>query len=444
MTAVPGVSGKMGNIKYFQCTMGAKDLVARTQNATNYFSKEDWDEMGVSGRMQRDVNVRYLQKIAPYLLRTKDRFFNSIVVLLDESLCKFTSLDDYTLNVKGTVMKASEFVPFDRQDEAKRIGFLEIKDKGHMLILDGQHRMSAIRSIVSPSDAEKKKLKKYLEADGDGDLINNDNGVLDDQYSVVFVVLDSKQAQRRLFADINSYANPIGQKERLFIAEDNGYYKIMQELVSTGSIIPESFISLTTTSLPDKSAKLTTGKHLAEIIEFVCREKGHIWGKQKLPKAKELEIATDQVATFLSNFFQKIEAYKTSLKEDPAEIVEKRVSTGKTSLLYKPLPQVALAQAIYILEEDSDLDQSAIFREINKIDWSYSKGSQFEGMVMTMDATILTGTKIQNRLKNMILFWVLGKKKFIAILGDDAFNKLNEDYQLTRDTTSDFPAVKSK
>ena len=149
MTAVPGVSGKMGNIKYFQCTMGAKDLVARTQNATNYFSKEDWDEMGVSGRMQRDVNVRYLQKIAPYLLRTKDRFFNSIVVLLDESLCKFTSLDDYTLNVKGTVMKASEFVPFDRQDEAKRIGFLEIKDKGHMLILDGQHRMSAIRSIVN-------------------------------------------------------------------------------------------------------------------------------------------------------------------------------------------------------------------------------------------------------------------------------------------------------
>ena len=81
---------------------------------------------------------------------------------------------------------------------------------------------------------------------------------------------------------------------------------------------------------------------------------------------------------------------------------------------------------------------------INKIDWSYSKGSQFEGMVMTMDGTILTGAKIQNRLKNMILFWVLGKKKFIAILGDDAFNKLNEDYQQTRDTTSDFPAVKSK
>jgi len=61
-----------------------------------------------------------------------------------------------------------------------------------------------------------------------------------------------------------------------------------------------------------------------------------------------------------------------------------------------------------------------------------------------MDETILTGAKIQNRLKNMILFWVLGKKKFIAMLGDDALNKLNADYQQTRNTTSDFPDVKSK
>ena len=44
----------------------------------------------------------------------------------------------------------------------------------------------------------------------------------------------------------------------------------------------------------------------------------------------------------------------------------------------------------------------------------------------------------------MILFWILGKKKFIAILGDDAFNKLNEDYQKTWDTKSDFPDAKSK
>ena len=65
MTAVPSVRGQMGNIKYYQCTMSAKDLVARTQNATDYFSEEDWEEMGVAGKMQREINPRYLQNLKP-------------------------------------------------------------------------------------------------------------------------------------------------------------------------------------------------------------------------------------------------------------------------------------------------------------------------------------------------------------------------------------------
>ena len=60
MTAVPAVKGNMGNIEYFQCTMSSKDLVARTQSAKEYFSKEDWEEMGPTGKMQREVSDRYI------------------------------------------------------------------------------------------------------------------------------------------------------------------------------------------------------------------------------------------------------------------------------------------------------------------------------------------------------------------------------------------------
>ena len=115
MTAVPAVKGKMGNIEYFQCTMSSKDLVARTQSAREYFSEEDWDEMGPTGKMQRDVSDRYLKQIAPYLLRTKDRFFNSIVVLLDPNLCKFKSLDENVLNINGKTVKASPRVMLKEQ-----------------------------------------------------------------------------------------------------------------------------------------------------------------------------------------------------------------------------------------------------------------------------------------------------------------------------------------
>ena len=449
MTAVPAVKGKMGNIEYYQCTMSSKDLVARTQNATEYFSKEDWEEMGVAGKMQREVNPRYLQKIAPYLLRTKDRFFNSIVVLLDENLCKFVSLNDQTIPVGDKVVRASELVPFDREDEIKRLGFLELKDRGEMLILDGQHRMRALRAIVSPGEDEKAKLKKILDKNKEGHLANHDNGVINDLLSVVFVVLKDKVAQRRLFADINSYANPISQKERLMISEDNGYYKIVQNIAESGDILPERYVYFKSVSLPDAAKAITTGKHLTQIIKALLDEKGYgDWKDQVLPPKSDLEKAENLSRSFLIEFYGKIDAFKYALSKDPSEIVDLREKNHarKWGLLFKPMPQVALAQAVLYLKEESDMDVSAIYREINKIDWSWNKGSQFEGKVITTDGTILTGSKIQKRLVTMILFWILGKSKFLASpgLGQKKLDQLNKDFNITTKNKGDFPVARKK
>ena len=237
MTAVPAIKGRMGNIEYYQCTMSSKDLVARTQSAKEYFKDIEWEEMGPSGRMQREVSDRYLKDIAPYLLRTKDRFFNSIVVLIDKDLCRFKSLTDYAVPFEGKSVNVSDLVSFDREEEIKRLGFLEMKDKGQMLILDGQHRMRALRAVVSPGEAERAKLKKVLDNNGETHLAQTDNGVMDDLLSVIFVTLKDRTAQRKLFTDINSYAKTMGQKERLMISEDNGYFKILQNLEKEKDII---------------------------------------------------------------------------------------------------------------------------------------------------------------------------------------------------------------
>tara|TARA_B100000989_G_scaffold275389_1_gene234902 strand:- start:1129 stop:2472 length:1344 start_codon:yes stop_codon:yes gene_type:complete len=447
MTAVPAVKGNMGNIEYFQCTMSSKDLVARTQSAKEYFSKDDWDEMGPTGKMQREVSDRYLKTIAPYLLRTKDRFFNSIVVLLDESLCKFVSLDNYTLTVDGKVKRASEFVPFDREDEIKRIGFLELKDKGEMLILDGQHRMRALRAVVSPSEEEKTKLVKVLKDNNEEHLANNDNGVKGDLLSVIFVTLKDRKAQRKLFTDINSYAKTMGQKERLMISEDNGYYKILQNMIDAKDVIHSRYAYFQSVSLPDNAAAVTTGKHLTQIIKAVCAEKGYgKWKDQILPPKSDFEKAQNLCRSFLIEFFSKIDAYKHALNNDPSEIPELRGkdSSKKWGLLFKPMPQVALAEAILYLKEESDMDVNAIYREINKIDWSWKSGSQFEGMVITSDGTILTGSKIQKRLTSMIIYWILGRPKFLKLLGEKELQKLDKDYKNTTKNKTDFPSVVRK
>lgn len=442
MTAVPAVKGRMGNIEYYQCTMSSKDLVARTQSAKEYFKDIEWEEMGPSGRMQREVSDRYLKDIAPYLLRTKDRFFNSIVVLIDKDLCRFKSLTDYAVPYEGKSVNVSDLVSFDREEEIKRLGFLEMKDKGQMLILDGQHRMRALRAVVSPGEAERAKLKKVLDNNGEAHLAQTDNGVMDDLLSVIFVTLKDRTAQRKLFTDINSYAKTMGQKERLMISEDNGYFKILQNLEKEKDIIHPRYAYFNSVSLPDGASALITGKHLVQIIKSVCEENGYgKWKNQVLPPKADFEKAEKLCRSFLIEFYGKIDAYKHAMSKDPSEIPElrKKDNPKKWGLLFKPLPQVSLAKAILTLKEESDMDTNEIYRKVNKIDWSYNEDSQFEGMVITRDGTIMTGKKIEDRLTDMIMYWVAGKSKFVNMFGQKDLDQLNKDYRTTTKEKGDFP-----
>ena len=290
-------------------------------------------------------------------------------------------------------------------------------------------------------------MKKVLDNNDESHLANNDNGVKEDLLSVIFVTLKDRKAQRKLFTDINSYAKTMGQKERLMISEDNGYYKILQNLAESKDIIHPRYAYFQSVSLPDNAAAVTTGKHLTQIIKSVCAEKGYgKWKEQILPPKEDFKKAEDLCRTFLKEFFGKIDAYKHALSNDPSEIPELRSkeSSKKWGLLFKPMPQVALAEAILFLREESDMDVNAIYREINRIDWSWKPGSQFEGMVITSDGTILTGGKIQKRLTSMIICWVLGRSKFDKLLGDKELKKLDQDYKSTTKNKGEFPSVVRK
>ena len=45
-----------------------------------------------------------------------------------------------------------------------------------MVVLDGQHRLRAIRAVIRPSDQETKDLNKIMEKNGEQELLKNDNG----------------------------------------------------------------------------------------------------------------------------------------------------------------------------------------------------------------------------------------------------------------------------
>ena len=92
------------------------------------------------------------------------------------------------------------------------------------------------------------------------------------------------------------------------------------------------------------------------------------------------------------------------------------------------------------------MDEDAIYRSINKIDWSIDKGSQWEGIVMTNDQTILTGKAVQDRLRDLIIYFVLGESKFKNLEnGDERYDELLNKWQSsTKSKENKLPQPKLK
>jgi hypothetical protein len=185
------------------------------------------------------------------------------------------------------------------------------------------------------------------------------------------------------------------------------------------------------------------------MIEFISSNAGYKFKKQVKPDLKTLEAAEIICKEFLTNFFTKIKAFNSVLKEG-GSVVDLRAAddVNKWSLLFKPMPQVALLQAIHYLMKNSDMDEDAIYRAINKIDWSTVKGkSQWEDIVLTRDGTILTGKKVQDRLKDMIIYFVLGKSKYLKLEnGEMMYEDLLQRWKdCTNDNKStELPEVRTK
>jgi len=167
-----------------------------------------------------------------------------------------------------------------------------------------------------------------------------------------------------------------------------------------------------------------------------------------MPNNSDLDKAEDLSREFLSTFFRKIKALEQALLSTKEQIQEMREASCKDSSLFKPLFQVALVKAIHFLIKNSDMDEDAIYRAINKIDWSYVKGkSQWEDIVFTRDGTILTGNKVQERLRDMIIYFVLGKSRLLKLEnGENRYNDLLEKWKDCKNDTkaTELPEVKNK
>ena len=438
MTTTAAIRGKMGEYEYFQTTMKPGDVISKTSAAVDYFSPADWEEMGEIARVQREPDkIRILQEIAPYLIRSQKRFFNSIVVLLDQKACDFQSLDDHPVNKPGgQATTASKLFLPAYQDKAESMGFLEISDSKSMLILDGQHRMLALKKVMNEQNELREDFKKRGE---DFDEFKNHNLSKDD-ISVIFVKVPNLTEMRKMFEALNTYAKRQSKDVEIFGSESNPWYKLCQWFCGKeNKKVPEKFlddklgfVQKKGTSLSDNSLRITTGSHLVQIIKFLTK-------KMKFKKQMQLDSIADLMETAkrlclkeMNEFFEKISVYDKVLKGKDNKVVKNyRDHSNKDSLLFKPITQVALFKAIQFLKKNSDMDIDAIYRGANKIDYSYSdEKNQWKNVLIASGGNILTSAKVELLLERLLVYFIAGKAKCLKLPnGNEWLETLLSDYR---------------
>jgi DNA sulfur modification protein DndB len=357
----PAIRGQMGSTTFFQANLKARELAAVAKTAAEL---DAWQEWSIFERFQRDLAIkRVQQEIVPYLVRTKDRFFGALIVLVYEpDVFEFEPLS-------GSGLMGGKLY----RDVSDRMGFLTIEG-GDLVVLDGQHRLAALRGVVTAGD----------EVQG---MYRDD--IAEDELCVMFIRHESFEKTRRIFNKVNRYAKPTSPSDNIITSEDDGYAIVARWLVEDKpplgltdpkpplhhhDAIGEPIVEWRSTKLLPYDTKLTTLSALYQSVEAILAANGikdfderH---RVNRPSDNELMLAYQYAAEWWEAVLTGLKPFSMAVKH-PHMIPEYRKYGERWSLLFRPIAQVALFWGLEgAVRRKIPLEQA--IERANKIKWSAS------------------------------------------------------------------------
>lgn len=192
---LPAIRGKMGPWVFYTTTMTFNEIDERIKLGSELFKHD-----GLSKMVQRAVKSARAAEISSYLTEDNERFFPAMIVAVYGGKPKWL---DVSIEKRGS----NADIDAEILDGAKSdtLGLLSLTGKERLFPLDGQHRLSGIRSALKTPDADKIGLSR-------------------DEMTVIMVSHQHTDAgrirSRHLFTTLNKKA--VSVKKNEIIALDEG------------------------------------------------------------------------------------------------------------------------------------------------------------------------------------------------------------------------------
>ncbi len=334
----------MGSWVYYIVRMSMRDAADNIK-----FASEVWEDRTLDDAIQRELDEsRAKEEIVEYLAGQGDRFFAAIVVAALEGNPTWFPLDIAATPEMKLISGDSPV--------SDTFGLLRFDGQQKYYVLDGQHRLFAI--------------KELLKSKG-GDLPKAPDGFGEEHISVIFVVPDQGEAQdafleryRRLFGNLNRYARPTGMVTNIIMDEDDVFAILTRRLVTDHKLFKATKVGdndvfrVKTTkgeNLRDKdsffTSLVTLYKINMDLLLSRARKNGE-GGWPELGKRAELkrfvrfrpndEIIGELYAE-LVGIWDKLQRVFPELTCDPPSM-RKHDSEGENSALFRPIGQKIMAR----------------------------------------------------------------------------------------------------
>lgn len=394
--------GTFGSTDYFILTMKANDVA---NQLTIPKEMPGWDDLNIEERFQREINYNRVKKqIAPYLSNDSDRFFGALIVDV--------------INPDGMEFEPAESVlgskvPKLYQTAAKSFGFLTLSG-GEMLVpLDGQHRLAALKFALSGRDEKQNPISGMTP---NTELANDD--VL-----LIMIKHDVKKG-RSIFNKVNRYAKKTTKAEDLITADDDIIAVISRESIAN-EVIGSRLVNYSSNTLSDTAHYFTTLATVYEATKVTLEETFGRIDVQNLPSRDQRALYEQTAREYWETLTDGVNAFHSALVDKEETGDDRRRDVRKSSLLGKPVVQLALMRAVVRLRKGSKADGSKfalkeIVDRINQVDWS-SDNARWQRI-------LLNGTRVVSG-KQAVLF----ASRYIAYdlgepLSDEDLESLREQY----------------
>lgn len=396
---LPSLTGKFGSWRFYNVVMKVKDLVDPITGVKSVpESKKIYRSDNLNEILQRLEDPKRIEPLKNYILKQKDRYFNSLTVA-------FTGGDPKWYPV--SIRKDSKFTEDDITYLNLKFGVLELTGKEELFILDGQHRLLGLKSAFN----EKKEVG---EEEVSVMLVNHEE------------TPEGIKRIRRIFVSLNRNAKPVSEGENIILEEDDASAIIARQLVEKYSLFKSSNVIAFNKNLNLKPGKQDLGKFtsllaLYNINEILINHET-LYDKKiegKYVRIRPLDKLIDQeyknVAEFWDNFFVVFPSAKTFI-DNPLN--QSSLKTEKGGVYYlRPIGQEIICMYYRILKLENKISS---FQKLKKLEnylesdfWNYVLFNPHKGNVIMNKGIALTyilynlGHKVEdaklNQLKNSYL-----------------------------------------